>query len=164
MFIFRKFIVNILLFSLTVVFPWQFSLDEYFKTCRCSETGSSSAGGFISVVPSVKVVVQTELQFLSASGFGCWCKAVCSPGLSASSGLMWLNAGTFQLWGHPIQVDWAEPEKDMEEEAMQRVRVLYVSPSCWTAGSEEGLMLVVRVQLLITETQTWRRSRRFTDV
>ncbi|XP_078792784.1 putative RNA-binding protein 46 isoform X4 [Oryzias latipes] len=37
-----------------------------------------------------------------------------------------LIPGTFQLWGHPIQVDWAEPEKDMEEEAMQRVRVLYV--------------------------------------
>uniref|UniRef100_A0A3P9IGX0 Probable RNA-binding protein 46 n=1 Tax=Oryzias latipes TaxID=8090 RepID=A0A3P9IGX0_ORYLA len=37
-----------------------------------------------------------------------------------------LIPGTFQLWGHPIQVDWAEPEKDMEEETMQRVRVLYV--------------------------------------
>ncbi|RVE60862.1 hypothetical protein OJAV_G00185050 [Oryzias javanicus] len=37
-----------------------------------------------------------------------------------------LIPGTFQLWGHPIQVDWAEPEKDVEEEAMQRVRVLYV--------------------------------------
>lgn len=36
-------------------------------------------------------------------------------------------AGTFQLWGHSIQVDWAEPEKDVDEEVMQRVRVLYVS-------------------------------------
>lgn len=35
--------------------------------------------------------------------------------------------GTFQLWGHSIQVDWAEPEKDVDEEVMQRVRVLYVS-------------------------------------
>lgn len=35
-------------------------------------------------------------------------------------------AGTFQLWGHSIQVDWAEPEKDVDEEVMQRVRVLYV--------------------------------------
>lgn len=35
--------------------------------------------------------------------------------------------GTFQLWGQSIQVDWAEPEKDVEEEVMQRVRVIYVS-------------------------------------
>ena len=41
----------------------------------------------------------------------------------------WLpcSTGTFQLWGHTIQVDWAEPEKDVDEEVMQRVRVLYVS-------------------------------------
>lgn len=37
------------------------------------------------------------------------------------------STGTFQLWGHPIQVDWAEPERDVDEEVMQRVRVLYVS-------------------------------------
>lgn len=37
------------------------------------------------------------------------------------------STGTFQLWGQSIQVDWAEPEKDVEEEVMQRVRVLYVS-------------------------------------
>nr|XP_046236077.1 probable RNA-binding protein 46 [Scatophagus argus]XP_046236078.1 probable RNA-binding protein 46 [Scatophagus argus] len=37
-----------------------------------------------------------------------------------------LIPGTFQLWGHTIQVDWAEPEKDVDEEVMQRVRVLYV--------------------------------------
>uniref|UniRef100_A0A667YTR6 Probable RNA-binding protein 46 n=1 Tax=Myripristis murdjan TaxID=586833 RepID=A0A667YTR6_9TELE len=37
-----------------------------------------------------------------------------------------LIPGTFQLWGHSIQVDWAEPEKDVDEETMQRVRVLYV--------------------------------------
>ncbi|MEQ2308676.1 hypothetical protein AMECASPLE_030682 [Ameca splendens] len=36
-----------------------------------------------------------------------------------------LIPGTFQLWGHSIQVDWAEPEKDVDEEVMQRVRVLY---------------------------------------
>lgn len=35
-------------------------------------------------------------------------------------------SGTFQLWGHTIQVDWAEPEKELDEETMQRVRVLYV--------------------------------------
>ncbi|KAL2079338.1 hypothetical protein ACEWY4_025082 [Coilia grayii] len=37
-----------------------------------------------------------------------------------------LIPGTFQLWGHTIQVDWAEPERDVDEETMQRVRVLYV--------------------------------------
>ncbi|KAK1175049.1 putative RNA-binding protein 46 [Acipenser oxyrinchus oxyrinchus] len=37
-----------------------------------------------------------------------------------------LIPGTFQLWGHTIQVDWAEPEKDVDEETMQRVKVLYV--------------------------------------
>ncbi|KAI4891315.1 hypothetical protein NFI96_033525, partial [Prochilodus magdalenae] len=37
-----------------------------------------------------------------------------------------LIPGTFQLWGHTIQVDWAEPEKDVDDETMQRVRVLYV--------------------------------------
>uniref|UniRef100_A0A3B3CTN0 Probable RNA-binding protein 46 n=2 Tax=Oryzias melastigma TaxID=30732 RepID=A0A3B3CTN0_ORYME len=45
---------------------------------------------------------------------------------AAAMGRRKLIPGTFQLWGHPIQVDWAEPEKDVEEEAMQRVRVLYV--------------------------------------
>uniref|UniRef100_A0A3B5ABM9 Probable RNA-binding protein 46 n=1 Tax=Stegastes partitus TaxID=144197 RepID=A0A3B5ABM9_9TELE len=37
-----------------------------------------------------------------------------------------LIPGSFQLWGQSIQVDWAEPEKDVDEEVMQRVRVLYV--------------------------------------
>ncbi|NXL08850.1 RBM46 protein, partial [Mesembrinibis cayennensis] len=32
----------------------------------------------------------------------------------------------FQLWGHTIQVDWADPEKEVDEETMQRVKVLYV--------------------------------------
>ncbi|NXC38630.1 RBM46 protein, partial [Penelope pileata] len=37
-----------------------------------------------------------------------------------------LLPGTFQLWGHNIQVDWACPEKEVDEETMQRVKVLYV--------------------------------------
>ncbi|KPP68491.1 putative RNA-binding protein 46 [Scleropages formosus] len=37
-----------------------------------------------------------------------------------------LIPGTYQLWGHTIQVDWAEPEKDVDDETMLRVRVLYV--------------------------------------
>ncbi|XP_035850137.1 probable RNA-binding protein 46 [Sander lucioperca] len=46
--------------------------------------------------------------------------------------------GTFQLWGHSIQVDWAEPEKDVDEEVMQRVRVLYVR-NLMLSTSEETL-------------------------
>ncbi|NXY41855.1 RBM46 protein, partial [Ceuthmochares aereus] len=37
-----------------------------------------------------------------------------------------LIPGTFQLWGHTIQVDWADPEREVDEEIMQRVKVLYV--------------------------------------
>uniref|UniRef100_A0A3Q3WQH4 Probable RNA-binding protein 46 n=1 Tax=Mola mola TaxID=94237 RepID=A0A3Q3WQH4_MOLML len=37
-----------------------------------------------------------------------------------------LSLGSLQLWGHTIQVDWAEPEKDVDDEVMQRVKVLYV--------------------------------------
>ncbi|XP_031695024.1 putative RNA-binding protein 46, partial [Anarrhichthys ocellatus] len=43
---------------------------------------------------------------------------------------------TFQLWGHSIQVDWAEPEKDVDQEVMQRVRVLYVRNLMLTTGEE----------------------------
>ncbi len=46
------------------------------------------------------------------------CNLLCQCQLNVS--------GTFQLWGHTIQVDWAEPEKELDEETMQRVRVLYV--------------------------------------
>ncbi|XP_062417639.1 probable RNA-binding protein 46 [Pungitius pungitius] len=49
-----------------------------------------------------------------------------------------LIPGTFQLWGHSIQVDWAEPEKDVDEEVMQRVRVLYVR-NLMLSTSEEKL-------------------------
>ncbi|XP_065592089.1 probable RNA-binding protein 46 [Cyrtonyx montezumae] len=33
---------------------------------------------------------------------------------------------TFQLWGCAVQVDWACPEKEVDAETMQRVKVLYV--------------------------------------
>ncbi|XP_056224468.1 probable RNA-binding protein 46 isoform X2 [Seriola aureovittata] len=49
-----------------------------------------------------------------------------------------LIPGTFQLWGHSIQVDWAEPEKDVDEEVMQRVRVLYVR-NLMLSTSEDSL-------------------------
>ncbi|KAJ0055579.1 hypothetical protein NL108_005454, partial [Boleophthalmus pectinirostris] len=49
-----------------------------------------------------------------------------------------LIPGTFQLWGHSIQVNWAQPEKDVDEEVMQRVRVLYVR-NLMLSTSEETL-------------------------
>ncbi|KAK1890415.1 putative RNA-binding protein 46, partial [Dissostichus eleginoides] len=36
-------------------------------------------------------------------------------------------ARTFKLWGQSIQVNWAEPEKDVDEDVMQRVRNLMLS-------------------------------------
>ncbi|XP_041840454.1 probable RNA-binding protein 46 isoform X2 [Melanotaenia boesemani] len=47
-----------------------------------------------------------------------------------------LLPGTFQLWGHSIQVSWAKPEKDVDEEVMQRVRVLYVRNLRWETTEE----------------------------
>ncbi|XP_049922351.1 probable RNA-binding protein 46 [Epinephelus moara] len=49
-----------------------------------------------------------------------------------------LIPGTIQLWGQSIQVDWAEPERDVDEEVMQRVRVLYVR-NLMLSTSEETL-------------------------
>jgi len=37
-----------------------------------------------------------------------------------------LMNGKIQLWGHPIAVDWAEPEQEVDDEIMDQVKVLYV--------------------------------------
>ncbi|XP_028394241.1 APOBEC1 complementation factor-like [Dendronephthya gigantea] len=37
-----------------------------------------------------------------------------------------LMTGRVQLWGHPIAVDWAEPEAEVDEDIMSQVKVLYV--------------------------------------
>lgn len=37
-----------------------------------------------------------------------------------------LIPGRIQLWGHPIAVDWAEPEQEVDEDVMGQVKVLYV--------------------------------------
>ena len=34
-----------------------------------------------------------------------------------------LVTGRVQLWGHPIAVDWAEPEEDVDDDVMQSVKV-----------------------------------------
>jgi len=31
-----------------------------------------------------------------------------------------------QIWGHPIAVDWAEPEVEVDEDVMATVKILYV--------------------------------------
>lgn len=37
-----------------------------------------------------------------------------------------LIPGRIQLWGHPIAVDWAEPEQEVDQDIMDQVKVLYV--------------------------------------
>ncbi|XP_076808642.1 putative RNA-binding protein 46 isoform X3 [Clavelina lepadiformis] len=37
-----------------------------------------------------------------------------------------LIPGRIQLWGHPIAVDWAEPEQEVDDDIMGQVKVLYV--------------------------------------
>ncbi|KAJ8299658.1 LOW QUALITY PROTEIN: hypothetical protein KUTeg_023718 [Tegillarca granosa] len=37
-----------------------------------------------------------------------------------------LIPGRIQLWGHQIAVDWAEPEQDVDEDVMAKVKILYV--------------------------------------
>lgn len=37
-----------------------------------------------------------------------------------------LRSGRIQLWGHPIAVDWAEPEVEVDEDTMATVKILYV--------------------------------------
>ncbi|NXQ74329.1 APOBEC1 complementation factor isoform X1 [Molothrus aeneus] len=37
-----------------------------------------------------------------------------------------LLPGRIQLWGHPIAVDWAEPEVEVDEDTMSSVKILYV--------------------------------------
>ncbi|XP_060244333.1 APOBEC1 complementation factor isoform X2 [Meriones unguiculatus] len=37
-----------------------------------------------------------------------------------------LLPGRIQLWGHPIAVDWAEPEIEVDEDTMSSVKILYV--------------------------------------
>ncbi|XP_069134051.1 APOBEC1 complementation factor-like isoform X1 [Argopecten irradians] len=37
-----------------------------------------------------------------------------------------LIPGRIQLWGNQIAVDWAEPEQDVDEDTMSKVRILYV--------------------------------------
>ncbi|XP_043912352.1 APOBEC1 complementation factor isoform X1 [Protopterus annectens] len=37
-----------------------------------------------------------------------------------------LLPGRIQLWGHPIAVDWAEPEVEVDEDTMASVKILYV--------------------------------------
>ena len=32
-----------------------------------------------------------------------------------------LVTGRIQLWGHPIAVDWAEPEEDVDDDVMKEV-------------------------------------------
>jgi len=52
-----------------------------------------------------------------------------------------LIPGRIQLWGHPIAVDWAEPEQEVDEDIMQQVKVLYVR-NLMLDTSEDTLQIV----------------------
>ncbi|XP_013918637.1 PREDICTED: APOBEC1 complementation factor-like [Thamnophis sirtalis] len=45
-------------------------------------------------------------------------------------------AGRIQLWGHPIAVDWAEPEVEVDEDTMSSVKILYVRNLMLTTAEE----------------------------
>ncbi|KAL5007623.1 hypothetical protein ScPMuIL_016429 [Solemya velum] len=47
-----------------------------------------------------------------------------------------LIPGRIQLWGHQIAVDWAEPEQDVEEDIMSKVKILYVRNLMLTTSEE----------------------------
>ncbi|KAK6291667.1 hypothetical protein J4Q44_G00374520, partial [Coregonus suidteri] len=69
-----------------------------------------------------------------------------------------LIPGTFQLWGYTIQVDWAEPEKDVDEETMLRVRVLYVRNLMMTTTEE-----TLRQEFSRFKPGTVERVKKLTD-
>ncbi|XP_018424041.1 PREDICTED: APOBEC1 complementation factor isoform X2 [Nanorana parkeri] len=47
-----------------------------------------------------------------------------------------LLPGRIQLWGHPIAVDWAEPEVEVDEDTMSSVKILYVRNLMLTTAEE----------------------------
>ncbi|KAG8435548.1 hypothetical protein GDO86_013472 [Hymenochirus boettgeri] len=47
-----------------------------------------------------------------------------------------LLPGRIQLWGHPIAVDWAEPEVEVDEDTMSSVKILYVRNLMLTTTEE----------------------------
>ena len=49
-----------------------------------------------------------------------------------------------QVWGHPIAVDWAEPEVEVDEDVMATVKILYVR-NLMLNTTEEQLEKVCRV-------------------
>ncbi|XP_016283585.1 APOBEC1 complementation factor isoform X1 [Monodelphis domestica] len=57
---------------------------------------------------------------------------------AAAMGRRKLLPGRIQLWGHPIAVDWAEPEVEVDEDTMSSVKILYVR-NLMLSTSEETL-------------------------
>lgn len=47
-----------------------------------------------------------------------------------------LIPGRIQLWNHQIAVDWAEPEQDVDEDVMDKVKILYVRNLMLTTTEE----------------------------
>ena len=53
-----------------------------------------------------------------------------------------------QVWGHPIAVDWAEPEVEVDEDVMATVKILYVR-NLMLNTTEEQLEKVCKLQKLL---------------
>lgn len=47
-----------------------------------------------------------------------------------------LIPGRIQLWGHQIAVDWAEPEQEVDDDVMSKVKILYVRNLMLTTSEE----------------------------
>jgi len=47
-----------------------------------------------------------------------------------------LIPGRIQLWNHQIAVDWAEPEQEVDEDVMEKVKILYVRNLMLTTTEE----------------------------
>ena len=56
-----------------------------------------------------------------------------------------------QVWGHPLAVDWAEPEVEVDEDVMAQVKILYVR-NLMLQTTEEQLEKVIlsTINLILT--------------
>ncbi|XP_019627782.1 PREDICTED: APOBEC1 complementation factor-like isoform X2 [Branchiostoma belcheri] len=69
-----------------------------------------------------------------------------------------LIPGRIQLWGHQIAVDWAEPEPEVDEEVMRKVKVLYVRNLMFTTTED-----AIKQAFEVGEEETVARVKKIRD-
>ncbi|XP_035682254.1 APOBEC1 complementation factor-like [Branchiostoma floridae] len=69
-----------------------------------------------------------------------------------------LIPGRIQLWGHQIAVDWAEPEPEVDEEVMRKVKVLYVRNLMVTTTEDD-----IKQAFEVGEEETVTRVKKIRD-